>query len=60
MRAALEPAEGVAENAEGGWSVVNMIFSRGGISLRTIVFTIGVLAGVGFVVSEILQKREEK
>ena len=41
-------------------NMMNMIFSRGGISLRTIVFTVGVLAGVGFVVSEIMQKREEK
>ena len=43
-----------------GALVTHLTGISGGISLRTIVFTVGVLAGVGFVVSEILQKREEK
>lgn len=38
-------------------NMMNMITSRGKITLSTILFTLGVIAGVGLVVSEILKKR---
>ena len=37
--------------------MMNMIFSHGRITLKSIVFTIGVVAGIGFVATEIMRKR---
>ena len=38
-------------------NMMNMIFSHGRITLKSIVFTIGVVAGIGFVATEIMRKR---
>lgn len=38
-------------------NMMNMIVSRGGINIRSILFGLGVIAGVGLVVTEILRKR---
>ena len=40
-------------------NMMNMITSRGKITVSTILFTLGVLAGIGMVVTEVLRKRED-
>ena len=40
-------------------NMMNAIFFREGFSLRTVLFTVGVVAGAGYVVSEIMRNRKE-
>ena len=40
-------------------NMMNMITSRGKFTVSTILFTLGVLAGIGLVVTEVLRKRED-
>ena len=40
-------------------NMMNMITSRGKFTVSTILFTLGVLAGIGMVVTEVLRKRED-
>ena len=41
-------------------NMMSMIASRGRITLGTVLFTVGVIAGIGLIVSEIIKKRGKK